>query len=380
MPSANIVRSVPVVRTPRVAQLEGLFDLSSLERSEERWQVNLALPDEWNVGLIVGPSGSGKTTVARELFGEYVRESDWEWPADKSILDAFPRGMGIKDIVNLLCSVGFSSPPSWLRPYRVLSTGEQFRVSVARTLAEMGDLAVIDEFTSVVDRTVAKIASAAISKAVRRRGQKLVAVSCHYDIIDWLEPDWVYEPHINELKRGHLRRRPPIELEVKRVHPDAWRLFAKHHYLSGELNKAARSFVAFWSGEPVAFSAWLIHPLSSGGRPVMREHRTVCLPDYQGVGIGNALSDCCAAIMRANGYRATSTTSSPAMIAARLRSGNWLVMRAPGLSLGRTGELARTRACTRLTVGFEYVGPSAPRAEARLLFNLIRSQGKGHWQ
>lgn len=380
MPSADIVKSVPVLRTPRVAQLEGMFDLLPLERSEERWHVDLALPDEWNIGLIVGPSGSGKTTVARELFGDYMRESDWEWPTDKSILDAFPPGMGIKEIVNLLCSVGFSSPPSWLRPYRVLSTGEQFRVNVARALAEMGDVAVIDEFTSVVDRTVAKIASAAISKAVRRRGQRLVAVSCHYDIIDWLEPDWVYEPHTNELKRGRLRRRPPIELQVKRVHPDAWHLFAKHHYLSGELNKGARCFVAFWSEEPVAFSAWLNHPLSNSGGMVMREHRTVCLPDYQGVGIGNVLSDCCAAIMKSNGYRAVSTTSSQAMIAARLRSSNWLVRRAAGLNLGRTGELARARACTRLTVSFEYVGPSAPRAEARMLFNLNCSEEKGHWQ
>lgn len=64
--------------------------------------------------------------------------------------------MGIKDIVGLLSSVGFSSPPSWVRPFRVLSTGEQFRVTMARTLAEMPDLAVVDEFTSVVDRTVAR--------------------------------------------------------------------------------------------------------------------------------------------------------------------------------------------------------------------------------
>ncbi|MEV1247900.1 hypothetical protein [Nonomuraea sp. NPDC049750] len=66
--------------------------------------------------------------------------------------------MSIKDIVALLGAVGLSSPPAWLRPYRTLSNGEAFRASIARALAESGDLVVIDEFTSVVDRQVAKVA------------------------------------------------------------------------------------------------------------------------------------------------------------------------------------------------------------------------------
>ena len=87
-----------------------------------------------------------------------------------------------------MSSVGFSSPPSWVRPYHVLSNGEQFRVDIARTLSEKPQLAIVDEFTSVVDRTVAQIGSSAIQKTVRRRGQKFIAVSCHYDIVKWLEP------------------------------------------------------------------------------------------------------------------------------------------------------------------------------------------------
>src|ERR1022692_2683255 len=112
---AHIVRSVPVIKSARLLQAEGIFDVSPSEKSTEEWTVNLDLPEEWNVGLIIGPSGSGKTTVARELFGEHI-VSGWEWPEDRSILDGFPAGMSIKDIVNLLSSVGFSSPPSWVRP------------------------------------------------------------------------------------------------------------------------------------------------------------------------------------------------------------------------------------------------------------------------
>jgi ABC-type ATPase with predicted acetyltransferase domain len=86
-----------------------------------------------------------------------------------------------------------------LRPFRVLSNGEQFRVTIARALAEQPELLVFDEFTSVVDRNVAKVASAAIAKAVRRRKQKFIAVSCHHDIIEWLQPDWIYEPAGDQL-------------------------------------------------------------------------------------------------------------------------------------------------------------------------------------
>src|SRR5262249_46391701 len=145
----TITRSSPVKRTPRVQQVEGMFDLKATKNSEVTWNVRLNLPDQWNIGLIVGPSGSGKSTVAKHLFGEALCLG-FTWPQDRSILDGFPK-MPIKEIVLLLSSVGFSSPPSWLRPFHVLSTGEKFRVETARALAENKEC-VIDEFTSVVDR------------------------------------------------------------------------------------------------------------------------------------------------------------------------------------------------------------------------------------
>src|SRR5262249_31990363 len=183
MPVAHIVRSIPVVRTARVLQLEGLFEIPPTQRSDVVIEANLPIEEKpWNIGLIVGPSGCGKTTVARELFGADL-VSGFDWPEDYSLVDGFPESMSIKEITGLLSSVGFPSPPSWLRPFRVLSNGEQFRATIARALAENRSLTVIDEFSSVVDRTVAQIGSAAVAKTVRRRNQKLIAVSCHYDIL-----------------------------------------------------------------------------------------------------------------------------------------------------------------------------------------------------
>ena len=84
----------------------------------------------------------------------------------------------------------------------------------------------MDEFTSVVDRTVARIGSAALARTVRGRGLRFVAVSCHDDIIDWLQPDWVYRPALavggEKTDAGDaftwrlLRRRPRIVVEVSR--------------------------------------------------------------------------------------------------------------------------------------------------------------------
>src|SRR5438552_12156445 len=134
----HVIVNTPIARTPRVAQVEGLFDIPPTKNVKLDWDVRLPLEEKpWNIGLIVGPSGSGKSTVARALFGEILtsQESLPDWPSDRSILDGFPAEMPIKEVVGLLSSVGFSSPPAWLRPFRVLSTGEQFRVSLARLLA-----------------------------------------------------------------------------------------------------------------------------------------------------------------------------------------------------------------------------------------------------
>jgi GNAT superfamily N-acetyltransferase len=371
MPRVDCVRTSPVVRTARVKQLEGLFDMAPAERSERRWSVALPLEERaWQIGLIVGPSGSGKTTLARELFGDAVI-GGFDWPEDRSIVDAFPAALSIRGITQLLSSVGFSSPPSWLRPYAALSNGEQFRVTLARALAEQPELAVVDEFTSVVDRTVAQIGSAAVAKAVRVSQRRFVGVSCHYDIVAWLQPDWVFDPSSGEFQWRSLHRRPEIELEIFRAERRAWRLFETHHYLSGTLNAAARCFLACVQGRPAAFVAVLSHPAAGGG--FWREHRCVCLPDFQGVGIGNALSEYVASLFAATGKRYCSTTGNPAMIRHRAKSPLWKLSRPPSftrVNQGRHRKFNRSAAIARWTAGFRYAGPA--RRDDAAAFGLLR--------
>ena len=213
----------------------------------------------WNIGLIVGPSGCGKSTIARNLWpAPFTKSASLTWPQHQSLLDSFPETLPIQEITALLSSVGFSSPPAWLRPFHVLSTGQQFRVSLARLLAESSNEPIVmDEFTSVVDRTVAQIGSAAVARVIRQAKKQFIAVTCHEDVEAWLNPDWVYRPAEQAFAWRSLRRRPAIDLVISRCSHTAWPLFARHHYLSADLNRSAVCFLATLHSQPVCFSSWL---------------------------------------------------------------------------------------------------------------------------
>ena len=323
MPRIDCVVRCPTNRTFRVEQVVGMFDLSLDKSQSARFSVDLPAEDEdWKIGMIVGPSGSGKSTIAREAFGKRML-GNATWPDDAAVIDGFDEARTIKDITAMLTSVGFSSPPSWVKPYSVLSNGEKFRCDLARALLSEDGLVAFDEFTSVVDRTVAKIGSAAVSKAVRRTpNRKFVAVTCHYDVIDWLEPDWVLDMASGQLARGRLWQRPQIKIRVYRSHHRHWSLFAKHHYLDTKDIPGSVCYVGEWDGHPVAFA----NVRTNFGHPGQRRiSRIVTLPDFQGVGIGTALLDAVADITsRKTGVDKVSIrTGHPAMIQSLKRNPNW---------------------------------------------------------
>jgi energy-coupling factor transporter ATP-binding protein EcfA2 len=360
MPIAHILRTAPIHSSFRVEQVRGMFDVPDRTEIRQTWDVSLPIEEkQWNIGLIVGHSGSGKTTIANEIFkGAHLHES-FSWDADKSILDGFDKDIATKEIVETLSSVGLSSPPHWLKSYQHLSNGQKFRVELARLILSGHSRVVFDEFTSVVDRDVAKICCATLSKTIRRRQcPQFVAVSCHSDILDWLQPDWVFDVNTNRFEWRRLWRRPTIELRIYETDVSTWQLFRGHHYLSADIHKASKCFVATWRDIPVAFTAVLHFPHPKV-KNFKREHRTVCLPDFQGVGIGNALSEFVAAKFMRQGFRYVSATSHPSMIRHRVKSKHWRTTR-----FGRTSQLGdkwdklgigRSIACNRITASFEYV-------------------------
>ena len=190
MPCFNIVKNIKPEMTFRAQAVINAFDID-IEHAKEMFAGNIDIENKkWNIGLIVGGSGTGKSTIAKECFKESIF-SNFEYTA-QSVIDDMPKNKSIKDIEMMFVSVGFASPPSWLKPYNVLSNGEKMRVDLANCLLREPEIVVFDEFTSVVNREVAKTASIAIQKAVRRQDKKFIAVSCHDDITEYLMPDWIY--------------------------------------------------------------------------------------------------------------------------------------------------------------------------------------------
>jgi GNAT superfamily N-acetyltransferase len=274
------------------------------------------IPDvsgEFGIGLIVGPSGSGKSTILKQFGVQPVIS----WDETKAICSHFIDG---KDAVDRLSGVGLNSIPAWLRPYHVLSTGEKFRADMARSL---GDGAIIDEFSSVVDRNVARSCSVAAHRFIHRRNlRRIIFASCHYDIVEWLQPDWVFDTAIGEMLPRRSVQRPPIHISITPCAMDAWRLFSPHHYLSNAINKSARCWLATWNDEIVGFASVLAFP-NGNFKNAFREHRTVVLPDYQGLGIGVRISDAVAELFVRDGCRYFSKTAHPRMGTYRDESDLW---------------------------------------------------------
>jgi len=190
MPSFDIIKESNPKETFRVSNVLNAFDLDN-KKIKEHFKGNIDSDGkEWNIGLIVGGSGTGKSTIAKEVFGDYFVENEYN---SEAVIDDMPKEKSVKDITKAFTSVGFASPPSWLKPYHVLSNGEKMRVDLANCILKENEIIVFDEFTSVVNREVAKTGSFAISKAVRKLNKKFIAVGCHKDITEWLEPDWIYD-------------------------------------------------------------------------------------------------------------------------------------------------------------------------------------------
>ncbi|MEU5863523.1 GNAT family N-acetyltransferase [Nonomuraea sp. NPDC047529] len=358
---ANITLSSPVTPSARVLQLQGMFDVAIEEKLTNSWSVDLPIEQKpWNVGLLVGPSGAGKSTIARQLWPDaLVGTQDW---SDRALVDDFPHGMSIKDVVGLLGAVGLNSPPAWLRPYSTLSNGEAFRAGLARALADHEGLVVVDEFTSVVDRQVARIASHAVQKAVRRRERQLVAVTCHYDVEDWLQPDWTYDVAASSFTWRSVQSRPALRLAIHHADRSLWRVFSRHHYLTADLHPAAQCFAGYVDGELAAFTSYrhFQHPRT---RNLKMAHRTVVLPDYQGLSLGGRMTEWMGQYLYERGYRMRAVSSHPALNAYRARSPRWRMQR-QDRKLGTASTHAwmheQSLDPRRLgVISFEYVPPAA---------------------
>ena len=285
----DIHHASPIPETYRAARVSSMFNVEGDADFHLSVEADLSARP-WQVGLIVGPSGSGKTSLGRALFGREL-DAEPQWPHQEAIIDAISPDSEMDQVTAALAAVGLGSVPSWLRPWCHLSNGEQFRANLARLLCERPELAVVDEFTSTIDRRVARIGAAAFAKAWRRGPGQFVGVTCHDDVVQWLNPDWVIDTRSAEFKWRRLRRAPRISMDIHKTDGSYWPLFEPHHYLKLPRMVAADYYVGFVDGEPVAHVCFSPRP----GLAEARACRLVIMPEWQGAGLGlRFLNEICA--------------------------------------------------------------------------------------
>jgi GNAT superfamily N-acetyltransferase len=172
---------------------------------------------------------------------------------------------------------------------------------------------VIDEFTSVVDRNTAKSLSLNIRKHFDELNlESLYIASCHRDIIEYLQPDYIYDTDIEDFVPKENLRRPEIQLHIETSSYEHWKYFSKYHYLDSKMSKAVHCYTAYINKEPVAFLS-VIHGTGRDIKSYWRESRLVVIPEYQGLGIGKTLSDSIALEYVSRGLRYFSKTAHPAL-------------------------------------------------------------------
>lgn len=370
----------------RAARVKSLFNASSGCNFD--LVAELPIEDEpWTIGVVVGPSGSGKSSIGKVIFGEdKIVDLNAGWPEDKPIVDAIAPGGDFNEVTGSLANVGLGDVPAWLRPFHVLSNGEKFRAGLARLICEKPKEVVVDEFSSVVDRQIAKIGSLAFQKGWRRSNPegRVVLLTPHYDILDWVQPDWEFDTRTREFARRG-RSRPPIHLQIWKTDSRYWHAhFAPHYYLSLPMPPAAEFFVGTVDGELACHVA--VSPLFTAHG--YRATRLVTMPEWQGAGVGFRFLNWIAQYhLDGHGrcghhYVTFFHTSHPQLCAALRRSKKWVQTSAELYGANKARSAASIRksrikahtefkslACGygghwRAVQGFKYIGGLGERKEA----------------
>lgn len=269
--------------------------------------------------LIVGTSGSGKSTILNTLGNS----SQIQFDPQVNVIENFSTAERGEE---LLLACGLRTIPAWFRTPNTLSNGEHHRFVMALCLDQ--GINAIDEFTSVVDRDTAKSLALSIRKYYDRRGttDPLYIASCHRDIVEWLDPDYVYDTDLcvleNRRSPHRLGTRPNLALTIKSTSVHYWKYFSRFHYLDTAISKSAHYYVLLLGDKPIGFHA-AIHSTNRDIHSYWRGHRTVILPEFQGMGIGTAFSDAIAEIYVSRGLRYFSKTAHPSFGEHRENSPLW---------------------------------------------------------
>lgn len=289
----DVKLSSPVFTNFRCQVAANSLDIDAKQKSTHHLHIErVNIPNEWNVGLVYGASGSGKTTLAKHLFGENIFSSILN--EDEPIINQLPSSLTYDECASILNGIGLNSVPCWIRPVKTLSNGQRARAEAALLMTKNEEIVFIDEWTSVVDRTVAKAMSLCIAKFAKKHNKKIVLLSCHYDILEWLQPDWLIDCnkqqfHLPEGDTFFFEEREELEFTIEEVNASTWKFFSKFHYLSERLPAGLNyMYGLFHNGNQIGFQCFSNYtPHGDKTKKIIyHSNRTVIHPDYNGLGLG----------------------------------------------------------------------------------------------
>lgn len=359
-----------VFKSFRCQKAANSLDIDMEKKSLHQLNVQADLSAPYGIGLILGASGSGKTTLARSIWGTFWERSVLR--GELPVIEQFPKEWSYDQCAEALSGIGLTSVPCWIRPAYTLSNGQRARAEAALLLAQFsqtaGDPIIIDEWTSVVDRTVAKVMSHCIQKWARRSETPVVLLSCHYDVVDWLNPDWVIDcnKQTYEERRGMVgahQRTDRLRFDVRECGRQSWPYFSKYHYLSDKLPGGKIYTYGLFEGvNQVGFQCFAAYII--GNHNTFFSNRTVIHPDYAGLGLGIKLINESSRDMVGKGYRVKAKFSSLPIYKSMMKQPEWrctdIKKEIKSLRVGRGMDQGRSDSMRSKTVTyhFDFVGSS----------------------
>lgn len=334
MQNYELTLSSPVATSFRATKAANSLDIDAEKKSVHHFKVSADIKTPFNIGVIVGASGSGKTTLAKHIYGEEAFKEILD--PSLPVIEQFPEALSYDECAAMLCGVGLTAVPCWIRPAYTLSNGQKARAECALQMArEDSDVIVIDEWTSVVDRTVAKVMSHCIQKHARKTGKTIVLLSCHYDVLDWLNPDWIIDANKQTYTNRRLlwqdfKRSEQLNFEIREADKSTWRYFSRYHYLSEKLAGGKQYFYGLWDGENqigfLAFSNYVPHRKDRpNSKMQLHFNRLVIHPDYCGFGLGILFLNQCAKIVKDKDYEVLGKFSSTPVFNAFNKDPKWIM-------------------------------------------------------
>ena len=355
-----------VSKTFRCQKAADSLDIDVEKKSIHHFKVKADIESDFSIGLILGASGSGKTTLAKHIFGEDCFKTPLD--INKPIIEQFDKKYSYEECAKMLSGIGLTSVPCWIRPVKTLSNGQRVRAESALLMSQSDEEIIIDEWTSVVDRTIAKAMSHCVQKHARKVKKKIILLSCHYDVVEWVNPDWIIDCNLQtfqdrrSLRPEERKRNERLKFSIKKVDRKSWKYFSKYHYLSERL-PGGKLYIygLFDNNNQIGFICYANYTPSR--QDIFHFNRLIIHPDYCGLGIGNIfLNEVTKIFINETNFKVFGKFSSTPVFKSLIKDKNWklkkiardLLKSKRGAKIGnKVIESFRTKV---KTYSFEYVG------------------------